>query len=192
MENQKKHKDIKLVASEKKLKKLVSKPTFHSRRIFNDSLIGVESKRVKVNITKPIYAGQAVLDISKCLMYDFWYNHLLAKYDKCKLLMTDADSLLFHVETNNIFTDMHESAHLFDMSNFSKDSFLHSDKNKKVPGLFKSETGNQIITRFTGLRSKMYAFIVEEKEIKKAKGISKAVIHKDLQYRMFEEVLTKK
>ncbi len=95
---------------------------------------------MKVNINKPIYAGQAVLDISKCLMYDFWYNHLIAKYgDKCKLLMTDTDSLMFHVETNNIFTDMHESAHMYDLSNFPKDNFFRSDENMKVPGVFKSE-----------------------------------------------------
>ncbi|MES9884868.1 MAG: hypothetical protein ABW185_28820, partial [Sedimenticola sp.] len=192
LENQKKYKDIKLVSSEKRLNTLIAKPTYSSRKIFNESLVGVQFKRVKISITKPIYAGQAVLDISKCQMYDFWYNHLRAKYaEKIVLLMTDTDSLLFHVETNNIFTDMHENAHLYDTSDYSRNNFFHSDDNKKVPGIFKSETGTKIITRFTGLRSKMYAFTLdgEEKATKRAKGISRAVVDKVMRYKMFEDTL---
>ncbi len=85
-----------------------------------------------------------------------------AKYaENITLLMSDTDSLLFHVETNNIFVDMHENAYLYDTSDYPRNNFFHSDSNKKIPGLFKSETGVEIITRFNWSTIKMYAFTLD-------------------------------
>lgn len=191
MQNQRQYKDISLIGDEKKLKRLASKPTFRSCKIFNQSLVGVECKRAKVKITKPIYAGQAVLDLSKYLMYDFFYNYLKAKYGSgCRLLLTDTDSLLVRVETRNIFADMHENAYYFDTSDFAENNLFRSDHNRKIPGKFKDEGKGRIMTRFTGLRPKMYAFLFDDKEeTKRAKGVSKAVIDKELRYAMYEETL---
>lgn len=74
MENQRKFKNIQLVNNEKKLKKTVSKLTFESCKIFDDNLVATHCKNAKVRITKPIYVGQAILDLSIVLMYDFFYN----------------------------------------------------------------------------------------------------------------------
>ncbi len=76
MECQRKHVDVSLTNSVKKLTKLTSKPTFRECRIFNDSLVGMHCKRSKVLLSKPIYAGQTVLDLSKVLMYSFWHDYL--------------------------------------------------------------------------------------------------------------------
>lgn len=79
-------------------------------------------------------------------------------------------------------------SHLFDTSDFPKDHFLHSDINKKVIGKMKSETNEKCISEYCGLRSKMYAFSCDGKEDKRAKGIAKVVVKKDLSlqnYKMF-------
>ena len=114
MECQKKHLSVTLTGQEKKLTKLTAKPTFKECRIFNESLVGVHCKRPKILISKSVYAGQTVLDLSKVLMYQFWYCYLKRKYaTQCQLLCTDTDSFLFYVETRDIYEDMWRDRHLF-------------------------------------------------------------------------------
>ena len=132
MERERKHIDISLTNREKKLRKLVAKPTFKECRIFNDNLVGIHCKRSKVKITKPIYAGQTVLDLSEIIMYQMWHLHLKQKYGpQCRLLCMDTDSFIFHVETDDIYSDMKEDCHLYDFSDYSKSSPLYSEVNKK-------------------------------------------------------------
>ena len=65
-------------------------------------------------------------------MYDFYYNTLKEKYgSRCELLYTDTDSLLLHIQTEDVYKDMAENSNLFDTSNYPKDSPLYSEKNKK-------------------------------------------------------------
>ncbi|MES9903030.1 MAG: hypothetical protein ABW168_10140 [Sedimenticola sp.] len=197
MECQRKHVDVTLTNSQRKLNKLTAKPTFREFRIFNDSLVGVHCKRNKVLVNRPLYAGQSVLDLSKVLMYQFWYGYLKRNYgNQVTLLMCDTDSYLFHVQTEDIYADMKEDSQNFDTSNYPTYHVLHSTENKKVPGKFKDELNGKIITKFCGLRSKMYAVCHDtddgDVEIKKAKGIQKATTEKDLKYEMFETALIDK
>ena len=68
-------------------------------------------------------------------MYDFHYNYIQKVYDdKAKLLFTDTDSLCYIIETDDIYCDMNNYSHLFDTSNYRKDNFLYSLKNKKFWG----------------------------------------------------------
>ncbi|MES9880481.1 MAG: hypothetical protein ABW185_06315 [Sedimenticola sp.] len=197
MECQRKHVDVSLTNSEKKLKKLTAKPTFRESRIFNENLVGVNCKRNKVLINRPIFAGQTVLDLSKVLMYQFWYGYLKRKYgNQVTLLMSDTDSFLFHVVTEDIYADMKKDSHHFDTSEYPTDHFLYSSSNRKIPGKFKDELNGKVAEKFCGLRSKMYAVCHstdgEETETKKAKGIQKATTEKDLRYEMYENVLMDK
>ena len=80
MENVKKHRDIKLVTTNGKGKQVVSEPNYHTCKRFSEHLMAIEMKKTKVFINKPIYVGQAVLDISKMLMYEFLYDYLKPKY----------------------------------------------------------------------------------------------------------------
>ena len=90
MENVRKRVDIRLVTSEKKMIKISSKPTFESSKIFGENLVAVRRSKEVLFMNKPIYVGMSILDISKCLMYDFHYNHIKAKYgSKARLLFTD-------------------------------------------------------------------------------------------------------
>ena len=65
------HRDIKLVTSDKRRKRLVSEPNYHSHKNFSEHLMAIEMKKVRVKMTKPLYLGTSILDISKVLMYEF-------------------------------------------------------------------------------------------------------------------------
>ena len=79
MENVRNHRDIKLVTSEKRRKRLVSEPNYHSCKKFSDHLMAIEMKKTRVKMNKPLYLGMSILDISKILMYEFWYNYIIPK-----------------------------------------------------------------------------------------------------------------
>lgn len=124
-------------------------------------------------------------------MYDFWYNFIKEKYkDGAKLQMTDTDSLLFSCETNDIYEDMKASLDYFDTSDYPGQHFLQSDKNKKVLGKFKDETVGKPISEFVGLRSKMYSFLCDGNvEEKRAKGIAKVTVKKELKHDHYKTIL---
>lgn len=124
-------------------------------------------------------------------MYDFWYNYIKEKYkDTAQLQMTDTDSLLFSCETNDIYEDMKASIDYFDTSDYPKNHFLQSDLNKRVIGKMKDETLGSAIAEFIGLRSKMYSFLCEgKKEEKRAKGVAKVTVKKELKHDCYKATL---
>ena len=71
MENVTKYKDIKLVTTDKRRNQLVSEPNYHTKKYFPEDLFAIEMKKIKVKMSKPIYLGFSVLEISKTLMYEF-------------------------------------------------------------------------------------------------------------------------
>ena len=80
MENVRNHRDIKLVTSDKQRSILASEPHYHSNKRISKNLMKMEMKKVEVKMNKPIYLGQAILDIGKTLVYEFWYNYIKPKY----------------------------------------------------------------------------------------------------------------
>ena len=79
MENVRKQRDIKLVTTEEKRCKLVSEPNYHTAKHFSNNLLATEMKKTKVRVNKPIYLGMSILDISKTLKYEFWYDYIKPK-----------------------------------------------------------------------------------------------------------------
>ena len=159
MENVRKRVDVRLFRSEEeqKILKYVAKPTFARQEIFNEHLVGIQNHKEKVLLNKPIYVGMAILDISKHLMYDFYYNTLKARYgENVRLLYTDTDSLIVKVDTEDVYGDMKKNLDDYDTSNYSPGHPLYSDQNKKVIGKFKDELGGKVMTEFIGIRPKMY------------------------------------
>ena len=107
MENVRNHRDIKLIVTNGRRKKLVSEPNFHTSKHFSEELMAIEMRKTKVTMNKPVYLGQAILDISKTLMYEFWYDYLKPKYDdKVKICYMDTDSLIIHVKTEDFYKDV--------------------------------------------------------------------------------------
>ena len=186
MENIRNRVDIRLVNEEKQAEKLASKPTYEGRTIFDKSLAAIHMKRVKVKFDKPIYVGLCILDLSKTLMYDFHYNYIVKKYgQKKKLLYTDTDSFAYEIKTEDFYQDISSDVEeKFDTSNFAKNhpSGIKTGCNKNVIGMMKDECGGEQILEFLGLRAKMYSYRVNKKEEKKAKGVKKNVIKKDISY----------
>ena len=144
-------------------------------------------KNTEVNFNKPVYVGQAILDLSKMLMFNFHYKYIREKYgNKAQLLFTDTDSLMYQIKTDDFYKDISpDILSKFDTSDYPTNhkSGILTGVNKKVIGAFKDEVAGKQITHFVGLRPKLYSYKVEdEKELKKCKGIKKNVIKKKLDF----------
>ena len=141
MENARKHRDIKLVTTDKRRDQLVSEPNYHAIKRFSKNLVAIEMKKTKVKTNKPIYLGLSILEISKILMYEFWYDYVKPKYgDNVKLCYMDTDSFIIYIKTEDFYTDIADDAECkFDTSNYEVDGPLPTGKNKKVIGLKKDE-----------------------------------------------------
>ena len=156
MENVRKHRDIKLVTTEKKRRKLVSEPNYHTMNYISEDLSIIEMKRTKVKMNKPIYLGLSILEISKILMYEFWYDYMKPKYgNNVKLCYMDTDSFIMSIKIEDFYKDIaNDVEKRFDTLNYEVDRPLPTGKNKKIIGLMKDELGGKIITEFVALRPK--------------------------------------
>ena len=112
-------------------------------------------KRTKVKMNKPVYLGMSILDISKTLMYEFWYDYIKPKYgDRAKLCYMDTGSFIIHIIIEEFCEDIaDEVERWFDTSNYDKDDKipLPIGKNKKVIGLMKNYLGGKLMKKFCGL-----------------------------------------
>ena len=173
MENLRNRVDIKIVRSNEKhkIRKLVASPLYARHVIFTNDLVGIDMHKSRLLLNKPVYTGMTILDKSKILMYDFFYNHLKKQYgEKCELLYTDTDSLLLKIETEDVYKDIKANESFYDTSDYPKEHPLHSTVNKKVLGKMKDECAGTPISEYVGLRSKMYSVMkVDESK----KGIDK-------------------
>ena len=95
--------------------------------------MAVEMKKTRSKMTKPLYLSMSILDISKILMFEFWYDYINPKYgDKAKLCYIDTDSFIIHIITENSFEDISDDDDKwFDTSNYNENRPLPIDKNKK-------------------------------------------------------------
>ena len=191
MENIRKRVDVRLITDEKKLLKMVSKPTYVSSKIFNENLVAVHKIKETLTLNRPAYVGMCILDLSKTLMYNFHYNYIKNKYEeKAKLLFTDTDSLTYEIEAEDVYQDFWNDKDLFDNSDYSENSKYFNKTNKKVIGKFKDEAAGIPITEFIGLRSKMYSYIKDNQKVgKTAKGIKKNIIKNNIKHEDYKNVL---
>ena len=152
----------------------------------------MEMKKTKVNMNKAIYLGLSILEISKILMYEFWYDYMKPKYnDNVRLCYMDTDSFIMNVKTNDFYKDISDDVdNRFHTSNYEVKRPLPIGKNKKVIGLMKDELGGEIITEFVTLRPKTYSYLTDDsKEDKKAKGTKKCVIKKMIKFDDYKKCL---
>ena len=159
----------------------MSEPNYHTMKLIEENLSIIEMKRVKVKMNKPIYLGLCILEISKIIMYEFWYDYVKNKYgNKARLCFMDPDSFVINIKTNDFYEDISQDVNeRFDTSNYTFDRPLPKGINKKVIGLMKDELGGGIITEFVALRP----------ELKKAKGTKKCVVKKMLRFSDYKKCL---
>ena len=194
MENVRNHRDMKLVSNDKRRNILASEPNYHSSKCISKDLMIMEMKEVEVKMNKPIYLGQAILDISKTLMYEFWYDYIKPKYgDKARLCYMDTDSFVMNIKTEDFYKDIADDVERwFDTSNYDKKDKrpLPIGKNKKVIGMFKDELGGKIMTEFCALRAKAYAYkLDDDTEMKKAKGTKKCIVKREITFKNYVDAL---
>ena len=141
MENVRKHRDIKLVTKDKRRNQLVSEPNYHATKSFSENLLAIETKKIKVKMNKPVYLGLSILEISKTLMYEFWYDYIKPKYkDNAKLCYMDTDSFIVNIKTEDFYEDIaNDVKNFFDTSNYEVNRPLPKVWNKKVIGLMKDQ-----------------------------------------------------
>src|SRR5436190_1796223 len=191
MENVRNRCDIRLGNEEYSLKQ-AKKSNFKSFKIFDKNCIATHMIKTKVKFDKPIYIGFATLDLSKLLMYEFFYD---------KLKMYDPDLNLLYMDTDSFFVELKKDPYKiikdnskeFDTSDYNKDHECYNLTNKKVIGKFKDELNGIPLEEYCGLRSKLYSYTYANKNPVRCKGIKKSVVDKtikmtDLKKCLFEDV----
>ena len=147
MENVKKHRNIKLITTDRRRNYIVSEPNYHITKFFTENLLAIELTKMQILMNKPIYLGLSKLDLRETVMYEFWYDNVKPKYgENSKHCYMDTDNFIVHVKTDDIYKDNAEDVETrFDTPNFEIDRPLPKGKNKEVIGLIKDELGGQIM-----------------------------------------------
>ena len=189
MENVKIRIDVKLVNRGKNYLKCISKLSYMSQKIFDNNFVAIRKIKLALKLNKPAYIGMCMLELSKVLMYEFYYNYIKNKYgNKSKLLFTDTD-LMYENKTEDVYEDFNSNKKLFDFSNYWTKSKYNDDSNKLVTGKMKDETGGVVIEEFLGLKA-LY-LVNYNSEHKKAKGVNRNVIA-TVSHNEYKDVLLKK
>ena len=159
MENLIKRISVELLSNAKDYVRSISKPSFFSQKIFGKNFVAIHKIKPILTLSRPVYVGFSILDLSKVLMYEFHCKYIKSKFD-AKLLFTDTDSLVYEIKTEDVYQDFYQDKNLFAFSDYPLNSKFFDPANKKVIGKMKDEFKGKIISGFIGLKSKMYSLIV--------------------------------
>ena len=140
--------------------------------ILQSFLQKISQKKTEILMNKPVYLGLSILELSKILTYEIWYDYVKPKYGEKKQNCVIWTQTVSYIKTDDIYKDIAEDVETrFDTSNYELDKLLPKGKNKKVLGLMKDELSGKIRTKFVGLRAKIYSYLIDDgSEDKKAKG----------------------
>ena len=193
--------DIKLLTNRESLLKTVRKPNFKSAVCFCENLMGCKMGKPKVTINMSVYLGQAILDLSKLIMYEFHYDYMIPKYKENINLQSletglwlcdmDSDSLVYHIKMEDFYANIaRDVKERFNTSGFTEPRRLPMGENRKIIWLMKDELGGKIMTAFVTLRPKSYAYgKLDNKEDKKCEGIKKCVVKKTIGFDDYKNCL---
>ena len=144
MEKLQKTINVRLVNNKKVVLKYTSRPSHITHKNFGKNYAAIHEIKPVLTLNKPIYVEFAVLELRKWLMYDFYYNFIITYFDS-EPLFTDTNSITYE--------QFFKHKHLFDFSNYPKDSKFLDETNKKVIGKMKDESEGKVIDEFVGLKS---------------------------------------
>lgn len=168
----------------------IAKPAYKDHRKFSENLIAIELNKVSVMYDKPIYAGFTVLDVSKTVIYEFYYDFLKRVYgNSVSLLYTDTDSLIININTENFYEDLRQNIEMFDTANYPSNNIYQIPITKSVVGKMKDEYAGIPVHSFYGTGAKSYCVNVGDKIDKKAKGVKKNVIESDLKKEDYQSIV---
>ena len=165
----------------------LQKRFFKIHKIFGENYAAIHEIEPVLTRNKPIYVGFTVLELSKWLMYDFHCSFIKKHFD-AELLFTDTHSLTCGIKSEDVYEEFFKHKHLFDFSNYPKDSKFFDPTNKNVIGKMKDESEGKIIDEFVGLKSKMYSMKnIDGKESNTAKGVNIAIEFNELKDTLFNK-----
>jgi hypothetical protein len=187
MENLRARSDFGLINTKtKKFQKWVRDPSFKSRNIITENLVVCQRAKKTLCLNKPVYVGMCILDLSKLHMQTVWYRHIKRLYSQAILCYMDTDSFIFSIENK---TRPQLSGPMFDNSGLSKDHPLYSPDNKKTLGCMKDEMDGKQISKVICLAPKIYSVLTDDSIIKKAKGVSSAVVKNEIEFNDYDNTL---
>jgi len=194
-ENVRKHKQVKLCNTPEKLVKFNSSTRMRRSIEIAEDLIAIFLSKENIKLEKPIYIGQAVLDLSKLLMYQLYYKKLLNYASrwhngKISIIGGDTDSFFLHltnIPLRGLLTAMKEDQ-LLDTSNFHPSDPLHSKDIASKIGCVKDECGGLPMTEIIMLQPKCYSALTNDKNIKRAKGVQRVVLNKELHHENYKRI----
>jgi hypothetical protein len=203
MENVRNRRQIEFAVEEKRLKKLVARPTFRSKTIISSALTAIENYKTSVHLDKPIIVGQAILDLSKVLMLEFHYKWIKARYPgpRSELLFTDTDSLCYVIRTGDVYADMLDDADAFDWSGYDArhpvfagmsetDVTELRTRNKKVIGKMKDECDGLPMDSVVCVRAKCYSIKMGDAKgttTMKCKGVGSVAVKSQMTHDSYRD-----
>ena len=153
MKNLRKKIKVRLVNSVEDILKYTSKPKPINHKIFGKDYAAIHKNKPGLIFNKPIYVGFTALYLSKWKIYGFHYNFIKNNFD-ADLLFTDTGSLTYEIKSENFYEEIFKWKDLFDFSNYSKDSKIFDEINKKILGKMEDEFSGVIVIEFVELKSK--------------------------------------
>ena len=172
MENLRKRINVRVVNKKRDFLKYTSRPTHITHKVFAKNCAAIHEIKPVLMLNKPIYVGFTLLELSKRLMYDFHHSFVKKHFD-VKLLFTGADSVTYEIKSEHAYEEFFKHKHLFDFSNYPKDSKFFDATNKKIIVKMKVESEGRIIGDFVELKSKVYSMKnIDGKESNTAKGFN--------------------
>ena len=181
----------------KRLSNFAAKPNYKEpKTIFNSNIKIFHFTKTKIFYNKPIYIGAQILDISKTLMYHFHYSYMKSKFPIQRTLASDTDSIIYQIFTDDFYKEISTDCEKwFDTSCYERPiSTIPLNLNKKVPGVFKNETGNNVISHFAANRAKSYCFVTDN-NIQAAKKVLKGITaasRKEISFQDYVDCVMKK
>ena len=175
LENVRKHRNVKLVTTE---------PSCHTTKLLTENLFSIEMRKAQILMNKPVYLGVSRLDLSRTVMYEFWFDYVKPKYcKKSKLCCMDTDNFTVHVKSDNIYRDIAgDVLTRLGTSNFELERPLPKGKNKKVIVLMKNKFGEQIMKQFVSLKTKMYSYLRDKNDENKKQKVHKMCHKRKLKF----------
>ena len=156
--------NVRLVNNKKDFLKHTNRAPHTTYKIFGKNYATIHQIKPVLTLNKLTYIGFTVLELSKWLMYDLHFD--------AELLFTNTDSLTCEIKSKDIYEKIFKYKHLFQFSNYPKNSKFFDKTNKNVIGKMKDESEGKVITEFVWLKSKMFSMKnIDGKKSNTTKGV---------------------
>ena len=199
IENKRDYMNMTLYNNAEALQKSINLPAFKFCKIISSNLVGAFQQNCTVTLDRPYAVGFAILELSKCFMYDSWYNVFMKHWgeENIQLGFSDTDSFLMSIRTKNLSDDLYALRKHMDFANYPPEHRLYSERSKNALYHFKDELqGKNACIRFCGLKAKCYSMRLRSRKGDKSekhtcKGLGRVAIKNRLTFNTYKSCLVK-